>query len=173
MNSSTLHIMKSYKKSGYTLAFLIIAFLSACSKPAEVEETPVVMKPLVTGDEITIIGDDRSKYDITAFSVLPNQEITLTLVYEGKMAMKHNVAIVDKDTDAQAFAQDSAAAIKNDYISTKPEFTVIAHTKMIGPGEKDSITFTTPSEPGVYPYVCTFPGHYFIGMKGIMTVVAE
>ncbi len=33
----------------------------------------------------------------------------------------------------------------------------------------DKTAFTAPKEPGEYPYVCTFPGHWRL-MKGVMTV---
>ena len=46
---------------------------------------------------------------------------------------------------------------------------VVAHTKMLGPKESDSITLKF-SEPGVYEFICTFPGHFQLGMKGTITV---
>ena len=46
---------------------------------------------------------------------------------------------------------------------------VIAHTKLLGPGESDEITFKVP-DAGVYDFICTFPGH-FGTMRG--KIVAE
>jgi hypothetical protein len=43
-------------------------------------------------------------------------------------------------------------------------------TKLLGPAETDTITFNAPFVPGEYLYVCSFPGHYSQGTKGIMTV---
>ena len=34
---------------------------------------------------------------------------------------------------------------------------------MLGGGESDTITFNPP-EPGVYTFICTFPGHYMLMM---------
>ena len=45
---------------------------------------------------------------------------------------------------------------------------VIAATKLLKPGETDTITFDAPP-PGTYPYVSTFPGFY-TRMKGVLTV---
>ena len=45
---------------------------------------------------------------------------------------------------------------------------ILAHTKLLGPGEEDSVIFTAPS-PGKYEYLCTFPGHFGI-MRGVLTV---
>ena len=46
--------------------------------------------------------------------------------------------------------------------------SVLANTKVVGGGEKDTIEFTAPA-PGTYDYICTFPGHYAI-MKGKLVV---
>jgi uncharacterized cupredoxin-like copper-binding protein len=32
------------------------------------------------------------------------------------------------------------------------------------------VTFTVPKKPGVYTFICTFPGHFAGGMKGTLTV---
>jgi hypothetical protein len=40
---------------------------------------------------------------------------------------------------------------------------------MLNPHEKDEIKFTAPTKPGIYPYVCTFPGHA-LTMRGVMKV---
>ena len=50
---------------------------------------------------------------------------------------------------------------------------VLAATKLLGPKEEDTITFTVPSEPGEYVYLCSFPAHYIVGMKGVIVVTAE
>jgi azurin len=46
---------------------------------------------------------------------------------------------------------------------------VLAHTKLLGPGEFDTIEFMAPATPGTLEYVCTFPGH-FGTMNGKITV---
>jgi azurin len=45
---------------------------------------------------------------------------------------------------------------------------VVAATKLLKPGESESITFDAPP-PGQYPYVSTFPGFY-TRMKGVLTI---
>ena len=49
---------------------------------------------------------------------------------------------------------------------------VLWATGLVQPGEAETLRFTAPSEPGDYPYVCTFPGHW-IRMNGVMHVVAD
>jgi len=85
-------------------------------------------------------------------------------------AMAHNFVVLTMDADADQFARASIQAADNDYISTEYEEWVIASTEMLGNGESDSITFTVPTEPGTYQFICTFPGHYSGGMVGTLIV---
>ena len=41
---------------------------------------------------------------------------------------------------------------------------------MAANGQEVSTTFKAPAKPGTYPYICTFPGHFFAGMKGTLIV---
>jgi putative heme-binding domain-containing protein len=56
------------------------------------------------------------------------------------------------------------------YIPVSPK--VLHATKLAAPGQKIQLAFTAPAEPGDYPYVCTFPGHWR-RMTGTMTVVKD
>jgi hypothetical protein len=47
---------------------------------------------------------------------------------------------------------------------------IVAATKLIQPGKKETLKFKAPEAPGEYPYVCTFPGHWFT-MRGVMRVL--
>ncbi|MNF19483.1 Azurin [compost metagenome] len=49
---------------------------------------------------------------------------------------------------------------------------VIAHTKVIGGGEKDSVTFDVSKLAAgtAYTYFCSFPGHFAM-MKGSLKLV--
>ena len=46
---------------------------------------------------------------------------------------------------------------------------MIVATKLLQPGQNETITFKAPTEPGDYPFLCTFPGHATM-MKGVLTV---
>lgn len=85
-------------------------------------------------------------------------------------AMSHNLAIVKPDTPMDEFVSKSTKAKDNEYIAPAYEDQVIVATDMIGGGKTLEITFTVPDEPGTYPYVCTFPGHYAAGMVGDLIV---
>ncbi len=46
---------------------------------------------------------------------------------------------------------------------------VIAYTDMTNPTGTFTIHITAPKDPGNYPYLCTFPGHWMV-MNGVLTV---
>jgi azurin len=123
-------------------------------------------------DHIKLDGTDEMKYDRTLFKVKAGQKITLDFKNIGKQpaaAMSHNVVILQQGTDVQAFGEAAIPAAATEHIPASMSTDVIAHTKLLGPGESDEITFTL-TDAGVYDFICTFPGH-FGTMKG--KIVAE
>src|SRR5262249_26723290 len=56
------------------------------------------------------------------------------------------------------------------YVPSSPK--VLFATKLAPPGEKVQLAFSAPEEPGEYPFVCTFPGHWR-RMSGRMVVVKD
>jgi len=124
--------------------------------------------------EIHIRGNDEMKYDVTAFEVKAGQKVRLTLRNAGKLprqVMGHNLTILKPGSSKEAFALEANKFAANDYIPTSSPFKdqIIAHTRLLGPGESQTIEFTAPAEAGEYDYVCSFPGHCKV-MSGRMTV---
>lgn len=122
---------------------------------------------------IEITGTDNMKYDVTEIEAAPGEEITIKLTTKSqipKQAMAHNVIVLDGDADVDAFANASARARDNQYVASDYEDEIIAATDLAGGGETVEVTFTVPEEEGDYEYICTFPGHYAAGMKGVLTV---
>lgn len=122
---------------------------------------------------IEIIGTDNMKFDVTTIEASPGEEITIKLTTKSqipKQAMAHNVVVLDKDADVDAFANASARARDNEYLAPDFEDDIVAATGLAGGGETVEVTFTVPEEEGDYEYICSFPGHYAAGMKGVLTV---
>ncbi|MEM9675424.1 MAG: azurin [Bacteroidota bacterium] len=123
-------------------------------------------------DEVTLVLNtgDLLEYDKTELRVKAGQQVTLTLNHSGQMAkeaMGHNFVLLKPGTDIPTFANEALDARENEYIPAGSE-QVIVHTKLIGGGESDTITFEAPS-PGTYDYICSFPGHYAL-MQGKLIV---
>lgn len=146
---------------------------AASSTPTEAPgaDIPGIDTVTVT-DHIKLDGTDEMKYDRTLFKVKAGQKVTLDFKNIGKQpaaAMSHNVVILQQGTDVQAFGEAAIPAAATEHIPASMSTDVIAHTKLLGPGESDEITFTL-TDAGVYDFICTFPGH-FGTMKG--KIVAE
>jgi azurin len=129
--------------------------------------------PELPPKEIQMTGSDQMKFDVTAFEVKAGQKVSVTLKNVGSLpkdAMGHDFTLLDKNTEIAKFVLDGATHKETDYIPPDQKFRVLAKTKLLGPGEFDTVTFTAPRVPGPYDYICIFPGHYASGMKGVMTV---
>ena len=46
---------------------------------------------------------------------------------------------------------------------------VLCYTDIVDAGTDQTIYFRAPGEPGRYPFLCTFPGHWMV-MNGVMIV---
>ena len=98
---------------------------------------------------------------------------TVNLTHSGslpKNVMGHNW-VLSKSADMAGIATDGmAAGIDKNYLK-EGDSRVIAHTKIIGSGEKDSVTFDvsklTAGES--YQFFCSFPGHNSM-MKGAVVL---
>ena len=129
--------------------------------------------PELPPKEIQISGNDEMKFDVNTIEVKAGQKVKVTMKNIGTMpkeAMGHNFVLLAKNTEVTKFIEAGQGNAANEYIATAQAFHVLAKTKIIGPSESDSVTFSAPSVPGPYDYICTFPGHYVSGMKGVMTV---
>ena len=124
-------------------------------------------------EPIDISANDQMKFDVTNITGKVGEKLTLMLTNDGslpKAAMAHNLVILKPGTDVLAFVGAASKRPADGYIPNDDQAThMIVHTKLLGPGEDDTVSFT-PTAPGVYEYVCTFPAHAAAGMRGKITV---
>ena len=113
---------------------------------------------------------ERMMYTVTEFKVKAGAAVRLTL--ENPTATPHNLVIVKPGTDEEigmagnAMAADPQGASKH-FVPDSDK--VLFATKLLQPDTSETLRFFAPKEPGEYPYVCTFPGHWVI-MRGVMIV---
>jgi azurin len=86
----------------------------------------------------------------------------------GSSAQKHNWVLVKGGDDVAAKVDEAGATAgeAKGYIPTDPN--ILANVKLLDGGASGTATFTAPP-PGTYTFLCTFPGHYAAGMKGVFT----
>ena len=115
------------------------------------------------------------RFDVTAFEAAPGQKISVTFKNVGttpKFSMGHNFVLLDKTVNEQnvtKFLDAASMDAAHDYVPPSSK-EVLAHSKLLGPGETETVTFNAPYVPGQYLYLCSFPGHYSQGTKGFLTV---
>jgi azurin len=84
----------------------------------------------------------------------------------------HNWALIRPGTlqsigDAANRLITDPDALARHYIPKSDD--VLAYTDIVHPGERFTIYFRAPKQPGRYPYLCTFPGHWQV-MNGTLIV---
>lgn len=120
------------------------------------EETPEPIHiTLETHDNMTYTGGDLFKAKV-------NVDIKLTLENVGQLpkeSMGHNLVVLTPGTDHAEFGAEAFKVKDEDYIPATFASSIVAHTKLLGPGESDEIIFKF-DEVGAYTFVCSFPGHW-------------
>jgi azurin len=126
---------------------------------------------------ITATESPTPKFDVTKITAKPGETLHIVLKAVGtmpKMAMSHNWVLLKAGTTEKQesdFASEAALAAQTAYIPAAKKAMVVAHTPTaVGAGETTEVTFKVPAAAGTYPFLCSFPGHYAMGMKGTLTV---
>jgi azurin len=116
---------------------------------------------------------NQMKFDVVTLAATPGESIKIVLTNAStlpKNVMGHNWVLLAKGTDPIAFANAGAPEAEGGYIPAKMKDKVLASIGILGPNESGEAMFKAPTEPGEYPFLCSFPAHCQIGMKGVLVV---
>jgi azurin len=122
---------------------------------------------------VQLSGSDAMTYSMPTITAKPGEELKIVLKVTSNLPpeqLKHNFVLLKPETDAMAFAMAAVMAKDTGYIPAAEKDKILAQTEMAANGQEVTTTFKAPAKPGTYPYVCTFPGHFFAGMKGSLIV---
>ena len=115
--------------------------------------------------------EEEMRYDTRFFAVEAGRPVQIVLHNED--LMPHNFVITAPGA-LQEVAIAGALLTQNPggtpYVPKSDK--VLHFTDMVQPHQQARLTFTAPTEPGEYPYVCTFPRHW-MRMYGVMIVVDD
>jgi azurin len=123
--------------------------------------------------EVDLTANDLMRYNQTSIEAAPGQELKVVFTNIGstpKEAMAHNWVLLKKGSDPLAFSQAAISAKDTDYIPPSLKDEIIALIPLQGPHQSGEVDFKAPTEPGDYPFLCSFPAHYQVGMHGVLTV---
>ncbi|MEC7564828.1 MAG: PVC-type heme-binding CxxCH protein [Planctomycetota bacterium] len=118
---------------------------------------------------------ERMRFSVESITATVGQP--LKILFTNEDATDHNMVFVKPGALAEVgmAANEMARDPKNansDFVPASKKNLILQASPMIGPTRKSRVhvfRFHAPDQPGVYPYVCTFPGHWVI-MKGILVV---
>lgn len=119
---------------------------------------------------------EQMRYDNTRIVVEAGKPFEIIL--ENGDTMPHNLVIVKPGqhekigTAASTMTPDKLDKQGRGYIPKDWEKEIFGATKVIEPGQKETIKVTAPKEEGEYEYVCTMPGHFAI-MWGKLIVTKD
>lgn len=174
--------MKTHSRLYFGTALLALLMMAGCGQSEKTAEpasaasapatAPAAAKP-AAGRAIAITANDTMKFNVTEIHAKPGEALAVTLTNTGtvpKFSMGHNWVLLAADVDLTAFAGEASSAPTTEYVPASYKARVLASTKLLGPKESDTALFYAPQKPGRYPFLCSFPGHFQVGMKGELIV---
>ena len=123
---------------------------------------------------VDVESTDQMTYTTKAIEIDKScKEFTVNLKHTGQLpknVMGHNWVLSTAADMPGVVSDGMAAGLDNNYL--KPDDArIIAHTKVIGGGESDSVSFDVSklTAGNEYMFFCSFPGHSAM-MKGTVTL---
>ena len=119
---------------------------------------------------ITIRTGSQLSFETRTVVVKAGESLALTL--DNPDVVPHNWALIKPGTLervgnlANLLIADPEAALRH-YIPQSSD--VLAYTDVVLPRDQFTIHFSAPEQPGRYPFLCTFPGHWKV-MNGELIV---
>lgn len=151
--------MSNARGTKYVVLLFVWLWVSACSSA---RANSVTFGLGTQGEQLA--------FTQTTLTVQAGEETTLVFKNSSK-ALQHNWVLVRGGDDvAKQVSEAALAAGVEQQAILEDNAYVLAHTRLLQSGETDTLTFTAPTEPGDYAYLCTFPGHYLVGMKGTLVI---
>ncbi|MEX2579540.1 MAG: PVC-type heme-binding CxxCH protein [Verrucomicrobiales bacterium] len=121
---------------------------------------------------LRISATPNLRFEPDRFAVKAGSAVELTFYNPDNLY--HNLVLVDAGTaERVGTAADMMAAdpkgMEKHYVPDDPGVLHWTPQLTLGRGRTHVLRFFAPEEPGDYPYLCTFPGHWR-AMRGVMTV---
>lgn len=122
---------------------------------------------------IELIGTEKMKFDKEEIVAKPGETIRIVLKSVGTMPktiMAHNFVLLKPTADVVEFNKAAFNARPTEFLPPDKKGDIIAATGLAGGGETVEVTFKVPAKAGSYTFICSFPGHFAMGMRGKLIV---
>ena len=112
-------------------------------------------------------------YSVSSITAKPFDAVRITLTNNGDV--QHNVVLIRPgQIDVVGAQVEAMAKVPNaeerSYLPPTPD--ILFWMKLVETNQTGTLEFYAPAQPGDYPYLCTFPGHWQT-MRGVLHVVAQ
>ncbi|WP_092098058.1 plastocyanin/azurin family copper-binding protein [Pontibacter chinhatensis] len=143
---------------------------TATASSAPLVEEKDTTKQEVQELELHALGNtlEEIKYGQDTLRVKTGALVKLKFVNEGiDMPMVHNVVFTAPGKYKQVALAGASIGASGNYVPESE--AVIAASPIALPGQTVELEFTAPTTPGMYDFVCTYPGHWS-KMHGVLEV---
>lgn len=158
-----MHCKKSLPLS--LLRPALFVFASTILTPKSLSEPVVSTKkvPAKPGENtvtVKMLMRDGLRFDPPRFTAEPGRQLVIELENEDSSHQPHNFLLIRPGKLRAIVESALALGDKGPAQSFVPQTSdIVAHSTVLDPEKKSRISVDLPTEPGVYPYVCTMPGH--------------
>ncbi len=117
-----------------------------------------------SSNEFTITVANEFNFDPNLIIVTAGKTVTVTFNNSG--TVNHTLNFLKPDADLDHLLEEIEEGA-GEHIDEE----LLTDMHAIEPGHSETVSFTAPSEPGEYSFICTIPGHAEAGMVGTIKVV--
>ena len=119
------------------------------------------------------------RFDTPRFQVPPGAQVKIVLVNEDDM--DHNMVITRPGKRTEVVQRAQALGAEGPRLHYIPDGQdVMWKITSVRPGDSEILLFNAPRQAGVYPYVCTYPGHgatmygaMYVGDKALPALIKD
>lgn len=156
------------------IPLLVALALSGCGQKDSAPAGAAASAPAPTAGPRTveITANDTMKFSVVTIEAKAGERLKVILTNTGtqpKEVMGHNWILLKAGSDAGAFSAAATVAKDTNYIPAALKDQIIANIDLLGPRKSGEVVFTVPAA-GEYPFLCSFPAHFAVGMKGTLIV---
>jgi putative heme-binding domain-containing protein len=139
------------------LAYSLTTLLPAAEAKAARRELGELSVQIIRIGTVT----DQMLFDKERLAVQAGKPVEF--VFENTDIMPHNFVITEPGAleEIGLLAEASAThpgALERHYVPASKR--ILLSSRLLQPRQSENIPFVAPKQPGIYPYVCTYPGHW-------------
>jgi plastocyanin len=145
----------------WILATVLVATWTVGAAPRglpvrQATDTTIVDTTII--DTTIVIRTAGSVLEFKPPGISARQGTRVRIRYINDGTLPHNVVVVRDDDDIDDLVTAAYGADRTGYVPVADSAKLLGYTALASPGQTVEVTFVMPP-PGVYTYVCLFPGH--------------